>query len=48
MNLTRMNLLHQQKMLVEKGFTQYFLECYDAVIEVVAQEFNLILPDGLR
>jgi hypothetical protein len=42
------DFLNQQKTLVEKGFKHYFLECYDEIIEVVAQEYNLILPDGLR
>ncbi|WP_042474018.1 hypothetical protein [Bacillus ndiopicus] len=42
------DFLNQQKTLVEKGFKHYFLECYDEVIEVVAQEYNLILPDAIR
>lgn len=42
------DFLNQEKTLIQKGFKHYFLECYDEVIEVVAQEYNLILPDGIR
>ena len=40
--------LNKEKTLIQKGFKHYFLECYDEVIEVVAQEYNLIFPDGIR
>lgn len=42
------DFLNPQKKLVVKGFKDCFLECYDEGIEVVVQEYNLILPDGLR
>ncbi|WP_285398410.1 hypothetical protein [Lysinibacillus sp. fls2-241-R2A-57] len=42
------DFLNPQKTLVVKGFKDCFLECYDEGIEVVVQEYNLILPDGLR
>lgn len=42
------DFLNQHKALVDKGYKHYILECYDEVFEVVAQEYNLILPDGLR
>jgi len=42
------DFLNHEKTLIEKEFKHYFLECYDEVIEVVAQEYNLILPDGIR
>lgn len=42
------DFLNQQESLVEKGYKHYFLECYDEVFEIVAQEYDLILLDGLR